>query len=755
MNSLSIFKIIACFGLIVCVSSLGAKTVTELKSETTNKLNNETVNDKKVPQQCVAHSHQNNTNNKINTVSDSPLVLNAIYLEADTGQIRSEGTSTLNGNVIIQQNTTIFNANSAQLNRQTNEVKAQGNVLLSDKNLKLQSPAVTYNLKDKTGVIKNAEYALGTEGAHGKSTQIEQLDQDNLRLKDATFSSCPIDKESWHLASGEINLNKQTQIGTAKNVTFNVGQIPIFYFPWLKFPINNQRLSGFLSPSVRLQDNAGISIPYYFNLAPNYDATLRFTTINNRGYQLDTEFRYLTEKNNGTLEYSFIPSDESFDDEKRDYFKIKHRTQFDKQTQLKLNAEGVSDEEYFDDFSNSLETSTRPALERRLEISNTQSPWKFSAALEDYQVLDIDYDPYSKLPEIKASYSPKSGPKDLKLDIDSEIIYFDKTDDITGTRADIKFKVGKKWGEEAWYFKPSLSVEHTVYSLENTQDEKSLSRTLPTFTLDGGLFFDREIYNKKKQTRYTQTLEPRIFYTYTPFKDQSAFPVFDTARTNFSESNQLFLENRFTGKDRIADTNQLTFAVSSRIQDRENGVELFKASIGQVFNFTDRKVTLPGGTILTGKRSDLLLELTGRINNRFRLASTINLKSDDRSISNYDLRLNYHGPKKRILNLSFRKLNTELEQVSFSAALPINDKWSVVASTDHDTQNDRNLESLIGLEYSDCCWKTRLVMKRYLTSDNISYENPVFLEFELKGLGNIGKSATRQIKEKIYGYDDF
>ena len=145
-----------------------------------------------------------------------------------------------------------------------------------------------------------------------------------------------------------------------------------------------------------------------------------------------------------------------------------------------------------------------------------------------------------------------------------------------------------------------------------------------------------------------------------------------------------------------------------------------------------------------------MLELTGRLNDRFRLASTINLKSDDKSISNYDLRLNYQDKKKRIANLSFRKLDTELEQVSFSASLPINNKWSMVASTDHDTLNDRNLESLLGVEYQDCCWKTRVVVKRYLTSDNVSYENPVFIEFELKGLGNIGKSATRQIKEKIY-----
>jgi len=597
---------------------------------------------------------------------------------------------------------------------------------------------------------------VGSEGAHGKSVQIQQVDANNLRLKDATFTSCPVEKDSWHLASSNIDLNRETQIGTARNVTFNVGKTPIFYFPWLKFPINNQRLSGFLSPSVRLQSNAGISIPYYLNLAPNYDATFQLNTLKNRGFQLDSEFRYLSKKHKGTLEYNFIPSDSSFDDEKRNYFKIRHRTQFNQTTQLKLNAEGVSDKFYFDDFSTSLETSTRPALQRRLEVTKTQEPWSASFAFEDYQVLDIEDDPYSKLPEITLDYEPKSGPKDLKLSVNSELVYFDKDNDVTGFRGDIKAKASKKWGAESWYFKPTLSLQHTMYSLDNTIGDKSFNRTLPTLTVDSGLFFDRELPQfKNGDKQYIQTLEPRLFYTYTPFKDQSGIPVFDTARTNFSESNQLFLENRFTGKDRIADTNQLTFAVGSRIQDRTNGKELFKATLGQVFNFSDRKVTLPEGTILTGKRSDLILELTGRINDNFRLASTINLKSDDKSISNYDLRLNYQDQKNRIANLSFRKLNTELEQVSFSTALPINDKWSMVASTDHDTKNDRNLESLLGFEYQDCCWKTRLVVKRYLTSDNVTYENPVFLEFELKGLGNIGKSATRQIKEKIYGYDDF
>ena len=740
-----ILKLYITIVIFFCSSSLIANTID------IDENNNNTINPS---YQCLINQ-QTNANERNSAINLNP-IKDAIYLEADTGIIVPQGVSTLNGNVIIQQNNTVFTASNAQINRNTNQVTARGNVVLSDTNFTLESPLIYYNLRDKSGTINDAKYAVGTEGAHGKSSEIKQLDKDNLQLKNATFTSCPINKNSWHLASGQINLNKETQIGTAKNVTFNIGKVPVFYFPWLKFPINNQRLSGFLSPSVKLQTNAGISIPYYFNLAPNYDATVKLTTIENRGVQIDSEFRYFSEQHKGEAEYSFIPSDKSFDDEKRDYFKIDHKTQINKTTLIKLNAEGVSDEEYFDDFSTSLETSTQAALQRRLEITQIENPWTFSAAIEDYQILDVDKDPYSKLPELKVGYAPKTDPKDLKLEINSELIYFDKEDDVTGTRADVKIKLSKKWAQEAWYFKPTLSVEHTLYSLDNTIGEKRIDRTLPTFTLDGGLFFDREIQKTSDEDNsYTQTLEPRIFYTYTPYKDQSNIPIFDTARTNFSESNQLFLENRFTGKDRIADTNQLTFAVSSRIQDRKNGKELFKATIGQVLNFSDRKVTLPEGTILTGKRSDLLLELSGRINDRLRLSSTINLKSDDKSISNYDLRLNYHDEKKRIVNLSFRKLNTELKQINFSTALPINDKWSMVASTDHDSKNNRNLESLLGLEYQDCCWKTRLVVKRYLTSDNVNYETPVFIEFELKGLGNIGKSATRQIKEQIYGYDDF
>ncbi len=716
--------------------------------------------------QCSANKKHNGSiqHSALTTITAKPSA-DAIYLEADSGTVKPEGVSSLNGNVIIQQNDTQFNADNASFDRRNNLVIANGRVILKAPNLEFKSNAITYNLKDKTGTIDQAEYKIGKNGARGDSQKIELINKDELKLKDATFSSCPALNPSWHIKSSEIKLNKKTQVGSARDVTFNVGGTPVFYFPKFSFPLNNDRKSGFLSPNIKLQTNAGISLPYYFNLAPNYDATVVLSTHERQGFEIDTEFRYLTSKHQGIINYDYIPQDKSFKDKRRDYFNFEHRTTVSKETKINLNAEGVSDEDYFNDLSDSLETSSRSSLQRRLEVVHKNSPWTISAAVEDYQILDIEDSPYAKLPELKLGYRPKTKPQDLKLKADIEVINFEKSDSVTGTRLDTKLSASKKWGDDAWFIKPTLSLQSTHYSLQNTIGESSLNRTLPTLSLDGGLFFDREfIVNKKSGSRkYVQTLEPRMLYSYTPFKNQDDFPVFDTARTNFSATNQLFSKSRFTGKDRIADTNQLTFAVTSRLQDRENGRELLRASIGQVFNYSDRKVTLPNGTIQTGRRSDLVLELSGRLNENFKISSTALWNYEKKALSNYELRLNYQDAKKRIANISYRELDADLNasddsklsQLAFSTALPINNKWSFVGSIEHDIENDRNLETLAGFEYQDCCWKTRIVAKRFLNSDNETYDTPIFIEFELKGLGSLGSAAKRELKEKIYGYDDY
>lgn len=702
-------------------------------------------------------------NSTYSDLSDN-LYPDAIYLEANSGIINRNAVSTLQGKVIIKKNDILFKANNASFNKKNSLVTADGDVILKTNNLEFKSQSIRYNLKDNTGTVKQTEYKVGSQNAHGNSKQVKLINKDELELNQATFSTCPARNPSWYIKSSKIKLNNKAQLGTAKDITFNVGGLPIFYFPSFSFPLNNNRKSGFLSPSLRVQSDKRISLPYYLNLAPNYDATITTSIHERQGLEIDTEFRYLTQQHQGVLKYDFIPKDKSFNNKRRDYFNVEHHTTISKETTINLKAEGVSDNNYFNDLSNSLENSSRSSLQRRLEIIHKVPSWEVSAAVEDYQILDTKNSPYAKLPEIKLSYKPKTSPKALKLTADLEFINFEKENATTGFRSDFKISASKKWGTDAWYIKPTLSIESTLYSLKNTIGDSTLSRTLPTFTLDSGMYFDREItlQKRKGKRKYTQTLEPRFYYSYTPFKDQSNFPIFDTARTDFSATTQLFSENRFTGKDRIGDTNQVTFAVSSRLQDREDGKELLRASIGQVINFSNRKVTLPNSSSQLGRRSDLVLELSGRLNENFRISSTILWNHKEKHTSNYELRLNYQDEKKRIANISYRKLNTEfnqddnkLSQFTISTALPINDKWSFVGSYERDIENKRNLETLIGLEYQDCCWKTRIVAKRYLSSDNVNYENPIFLEFELKGLGSLGSGAKREIKEKIYGYEDY
>ena len=701
--------------------------------------------------QCRVKKASNTTEVTPNPITKNPTT-DALYLQADTGTIQKKGISSLKGNVIIQHNDTQFNADDAQYNQPKNLITANGNIVFSTANTHFQSHSIQYNLSDNTGLIKKARYRIGLDAARGKSTSIALKNKNIMTLEQATFTTCPTAAEdSWYFEASNITINNKTNIGKAKNITLKVADVPVFYFPWLNFPLNNRRLSGFLTPSIRLESNAGISIPYYFNLAPNYDATITASTYKNHGVKLDTEFRYLTANHQGRIEYDFIPEDKTFSSagkQYRDYFNIKHYTNISDKTAFTLTAEGVSDNQYFDDLATSLQVSSRSALQRRLEITHKEAPWTSSLAVEDYQILDVNNAPYAKLPEINVHYAPKVPPQAFKIGMDAELVYFDKDNAVTGTRANLKLSASKKWGNDAWFFKPSFSFQQTNYAL-NHSSVNNISRSLPTATLEAGLFFDRTL------KRYTQTLEPRLFYTYTPYKDQSNIPIFDTAQTNFSTTNQLFSDNRFTGKDRVADSNQLTFALTSRLQDRANGKELFKASIGQIFSFDDKKVTLPGGTISTARQSDLVLELSGRLNENFRLSSTTVWNQDKNKASSQELRLNYQDDKKRLANFSYHQLDTELKEIKFSGSTPLNRHWSAVASINQDIKNSRNLESLLGLEYQDCCWKTRIVAKRYLTSDNINYETPIFIEFELKGLGSVGTGASRELKDKIYGYDDY
>ena len=674
----------------------------------------------------------------------------AVYLEADNGVISRQGVSELDGSVIIQRNQQLLNADNASYDRRTDRVKATGNVSLNSGNTDFSSDKIDYNLARQEGTIENAKYQVRGSDTHGQSKTIIQKNADELELKGATYTTCPAPDPSWHLASGSISLNNKTKTGRAENVTLRVGNVPLFYFPWLSFSLDNKRKSGFLSPTAGVSDHSGyeLTLPYYFNIAPNYDATMSLTALSERGWQLDGEFRFLTEYGKGSVEYQALPSDKKYDDEWRDYFKIGYQHTLGPRSKVTIKAEGVSDDDYFTDLGDSLVSSTTSALEREVRYSIDGKNWDFSLSALDYQVLDASYQPYAKLPEAKFSYQSPHKYNQTDYSLEAEATYFDGSADPTGMRIDIGLKASKRFGNDAWYVKPSAEYRLTQYNLQDNPGGNSLSRDLPTFSLDGGMFFDRLLKNGLKQT-----LEPRLFYTYTPYTDQSDMPVFDSAVTDFSTSTQLFATNRFTGKDRIGDTNQLTLAVTTRLQNPKTGQEILEASAGQIFYFDDREVTLPGESALTNSNSDIAFELTGRLSDQTRLSTTWLWDPDGKDWSSKEARINYQDDKQRIFNFSYQNLDGEVDEVDASFSLPLTQQWSMVGRADYDLFNNRSLELLAGFEYKDCCWGTRIVARRYLTSDNITYDDALYFELELKGLGSIGNSARSILQEKTYGYE--
>ena len=686
----------------------------------------------------------------INQATNHP-AKDAVYLEADTGLINRSGVSSLVGNVIIQQNDLIINAGSASFGGTDNRVIADEKVVLSSKNIQLKSDSINYQTHSQSGELKNVHYQLKNSTINGRSRHVIQKNANQLELKDATYTSCPTSIDSWHLAANNIKLDQDKQIGSAKNVTLKIANTPVFYFPWLSFSLDNQRKSGFLTPTISLSEQSGTTIatPYYFNLSPNYDATITPSYLSKRGLKVDNEFRYLSKHHQGIWEYEILPRDRVSNNKQRDYFKINHSSKISDSVRLNIKTEGVSDKEYFNDFGKSLSDASTSALERRIEIVKVGRNWRVSAASIDYQTLDSTDSSYSKLPEIKFNYTPKILPDQINISLDTELSNFDKDDGPTGVRLDVNINASKKFGTDAWYFKPSVGLRHTYYNLKDNPTGNQQSRTLPTLSLDAGLFFDRSLADGK----LTQTLEPRLFYTYTPFRDQNDIPVFDTAKTDFSTSTQLFSKNRYTGKDRIGDSNQLTVAVSSRLQNRKTGKELLQVSAGQIFHFADRKVTLPGETIQTNAQSEFAFELSGKVNDNVRLSTSSFWDPKTQKWTATETRLNYKDDKNRIANLSYRSLNDELKQTSASVAFPISKELSIIGRIDHDLKNNRNLETLAGIEYQNCCIKTRLVGRKYLTSDNSTYDDAIFLQFELKGLGNLGHKANTLLEDKIYGYE--
>lgn len=702
-----------------------------------------------------------------------------VDVKADSVQLLQRGTSVFSGNVDITRAGQQLSSDRATYNRASGDVTARGNVRLRDSEMIIDADQAEWSLNRDLGKMLDAEYRVRQMHARGEASHMLRKGTASTDLDNATYTTCPEGDNAWKLKASKVHLDHESGVGEAENVVLRLAGMPVFYTPYINFPLNDERKSGFLVPSIGNSDETGFDVltPYYWNIAPNLDATLTPRYMSDRGVMLGGEFRYLFEKGEGLIEASYLGSDNLRKDgedinpyyqEDRKLFTWEHRSVFDNNWRTIVDYNYVSDENYFEDFGSSLNLSSRTHLNRKLETGYRGDIWDFTARLQGYQTLRDVPEQYQRLPQLLLEGYLPDRALGLTYEFEAEYVEFDHDDRVEGQRINIEPAVSLPMGTAAFFATPRLAFNHTRYNLTNDDQnlfDDSASRSLPIASFDTGLFFEKPL--NIGSSSYIQTLEPRAFYLYVPERDQSDIPDFDTALSTFNMI-RLFSYDRFIGTDRIGDANQLSLALTTRFIEEETGKEKLRLTLGQIQYFSDREVTLPTGTVEEDRESDMVAEAVAYINDQWSLNSEIQWDPDVNQSNLSSVGVRYRGNNGSVFNISHRYRREDvttnrqegLEQLDISASVPVNDRWQVFGRWYRSLNQARTLEGLLGVQYDSCCWATRLAIRNYVNESRFNNNQPIdddrnlaiYFQIELKGLGAFGKKSDQLLEQSIRGY---
>jgi len=648
-------------------------------------------------------------------------------------------------------------ADRVQYSEKEKKAVATGNVLLRDPDLDITSERVDYWTEDETAKAENVRYWYHPSHGSGTADKAERISQDVIKLENATYSSCDFEDRDWELKAGKATLDRQKGVGTARNVTAKFKGVPFFYTPWMSFPLNDERKTGFLAPVFGRSSNSGIGIetPFYWNIAPHRDALFTPRYLSKRGVQLSGKGRYLNNNNYGELNLQYL-DDRDFDDD-RYLVSFEHEHLFNDHFRADLLYNNASDDDYFEDLGDSIGVSSTQQLERRGDLYYTANhfggSWNGLVRLQQFQIVDdlslpIN-DPYKRLPQIIINNSYTNLPAGLEFTSSNEWVAFDHDNRIDGNRLHLSTELSRPWTAPGYFFTPSMRLMHTSYDLSNSVNNNDPTRTLPSFSLDGGLIFERDTSSSNRR----QTLEPRLYYLYTPERNQSDIPLFDSGEYEFSVS-QLFRDDRFTGNDRIADANQLTAALTTRYINQNTGKELFRASLGQIFYFEDRDVTLNNTADDDDSFSNLAGELQIGITDRWEAITAALWDPQEEEFNRTNARLQYRSDNNFIFNIGHRFRRDDFSQSDISFIYPINEQWRAVGRWNYALRDKNDLDLLGGLEYDTCCWKISFAARRFTNDSLGDYNNSIEVQLTLKGLTSLGSPLTEQLQRNIRGYED-
>ncbi len=672
-------------------------------------------------------------------------------LTADKASSLANGKSYFSGNVVVERDGRILRGDEARYDPKAQQIDVEGNVAFYGGSMVMHGERATMSMQQESGEFDGVAFHFPERHAFGQAGKLTFKDANRSVLKDVQYTTCSPGHEDWRLNASKLKLDQESNTGEAYNTVVRFKSVPVFYSPYLNFPLSGRK-SGLLPPTIGSSEDSGtdVQLPYYWNIAPNYDATFTPRYLSKRGAMLMSEFRLLTEHTEGEVKGDFLSDDELYGED-RHYLALDHLSRFDNGWSSDLTYHRASDELYLKDLGG-YGDNTSSHLQQRLDIQYRDEYWHFLARAENYQALSGDT-PYRRLPQLKLNGQSSRKPNQLQFAFESEAVIFDHDDEVTtGSRVDLKPSLSLPLQGAAWYLKPTAAWRYTHYNLENTLIDEELSRSLPILTLDSGLFFERDTVIANKGL--TQTLEPRLFYLAVPHEDQNALPLFDTDHADF-RFNQLFRDNRFVGADRQGDANQLTAALTTRFIDNTDGRERLRASIGRTQYYEDREVGLNvGDPIETEEYSDLFAEIEAAPTNALRLGISSRFDTDRERSEELNGRIRYQPDNKRLLSLDYRYDETELlQQTDTLMFWPVARQWQLLGRWRYDLDNAENLDLLAGVEYQSCCWSLRLIGRNHRDTINDDLERSIYLTFELKGLGGLGGRLEDALEEGLLSYE--
>ena len=704
-----------------------------------------------------------------------------LEVSADDSEV-TEGTLFFSGNVRVQQGYRFVTADEVQIDRQNETAVASGQVTLREPGIVLTGAKIRYDSISERADLTDAQYVLHTRQLSGTAQALTRQANGDIDITEGAMTFCAPDDPSWVLQASEITIDPDRGEGQAWGAKLRVAGVPVFYLPWVRFPVDSRRKTGLLFPDLGSDSRGGIDMtqPIYFNLAPNYDALYRPRHIEERGLLHQAQGRWLSESI-GYWEASggWIGDDSKYQDDNpnidsdRWLIHTEHKGQFGAAWRTKINFNRVSDPEYVKDIENNrLSAQRQTALQQLGRVDWLGETWQVRVDVEQFQSLadDIRND-YQKMPQITASY--RGGQEWLGVEpiFTTQLSHFESDSvRVTGQRlyTEAGLTMPQRW--VSGFFTPTVKYRSVSYELDDFPllDETSPDAGAMMASLDGGLIFERQ--TTLGGTSMTQTLEPRAYYLYSEYEQQTGHPDFDSAELTFSY-NQLYRDTRFSGHDRIDDANQLSLGVTTRFINNKTGNETLSASVGQIYYLRDREVRLnPFDPDLGEHTSAIAAELIWSPSSKWQLRSSLLYDTNQNTFDAAYAQASFKPAAHTIFNVGYtlREPPPSLvdrpvtEQANASLYFPINDTWSVFGAYEYSLEASEVVESMAGFEYDDCCWRVRLLYMRYvdtLVGDIVDFNDPNLeressfqIQVVLKGMGGFGGRVDELLSDMIRGF---